>query len=120
MQVYICTKEFDLTTLNVTVTVGQTVSKWDGQILSLVDTVEWPNKAFYDWIGEADSLNYISFVGSIPDPSPSGSGVPQTPSAAPATPTSAGTQGTWAWDGTYFYWCRATNIWIRWVVERTW
>lgn len=40
--------------------------------------------------------------------------------AAPATPTSTGTQGQWSWDGTYEYRCVATDTWVRWAPERTW
>lgn len=42
-----------------------------------------------------------------------GDGVQQTPVAAPARHDSLGVQGTWAYDGTYFYWCVGPNEWIR-------
>jgi hypothetical protein len=62
---------------------------------------------------------YLTFVGIVPDPATGGS-VPAAPVAAPATPTSAGTQGTWAYDGTYMYWAVANNVWVRFVVIRNW
>jgi hypothetical protein len=38
----------------------------------------------------------------------------------PSTPTSKGTKGTWAYDGTYLYWCIETNVWIRTVIISDW
>jgi len=119
MRVYTVTNEFDLTLLNMTVTVGTTIGKYDGQILSLIGSTEWSDPAFYDWVGSPDSLNFMSFTGVVPDPV-AGDGVPRTPVATPATPTSAGTQGTWAYDGTYLYWCVATDTWVRWVLVTSW
>lgn len=119
MQVYTVTAEFDLTPLNETLQVGDTVGKLDGAILTTVNGDEYDNLAFYDWIGSADSLNYLTFTGTVPDP-PVGGAVPATPVAAPATPTSPGAQGTWATDGIYIYWAVADNVWYRWVVVTSW
>ena len=119
MQVYTVIKEFDLTPLNQVLYVGDTVGKLSGSILATVNGAEYDNKAFYDWIGSANSADKLSFTGTIPDP-PTGAGVPRTPVASPATPTSTGTQGTWATDGVYLYWCVATDTWVRWVVVTSW
>ena len=119
MNVYTVTAAFKQAPDNIALEVGNTVGKLEGSVLSTVDSVEYTNEAFYAWIGSADSLNYMSFTGNVPDPS-TGSGVPATPVATPSGPTDTWTQGTWAWDGTYMYWCRATDVWIRWAVERTW
>ena len=119
MQVYTVTAEYDLTPLNQTLQVGDTVGKLTGSILTTVNGVEYDNRAFYDWIGSTDSLNYMSFAGVVPDP-PTGTGVPRTPVAAPSGPNDTGTQGTWANDGTYLYWCVADSVWVRWVVVTSW
>ena len=119
MKVYIVTNEFDLTPLNQTLQVGDTIGRLDGTVLTTINSVEYDNDAFYDWIGSADSLNYLSFTGTIPDP-PVGGSVPTTPVVAPATPTSAGNQGTWATDGVYLYWCVDQDAWVRWVIVTSW
>lgn len=119
MQVYTVISEFDLTPLNQTLQVGDTLGKFDGQVLTTVNGSEYDNKALYDWLGSADSLNYLSFTGTVPDPS-TGSGVPATPVATPSGPSDTGTQGIWATDGTYLYWCIATDTWVRWVVATSW
>jgi len=120
MLVYNVIKEFDLTTpCGQTLYVGDTVGKLEGSVLSTVNGIELESQAFYEWIGSANSADKLAFTGIVPDP-PSGTGVPATPVAAPATPTSTGTQGTWATDGTYLYWCVATDTWVRWVVVTNW
>jgi len=119
MQVYTVTQEFCMHPLNEAILVGDTIGKLDGATLTTVNGSEYDNDAFYDWVGSANSLDFLSFTGTIPDP-PVGGGVPAAPVTAPATPTSAGAQGTWATDGTYLYWCIATNTWVRWVVVTSW
>jgi len=119
MNVYTVTAAFDQVPDNIALVIGDTVGKLAGDTIVTVNSVEYTNDAFYAWVGSVDSLNYLNFTGTVPDPA-TGSGVPTTPVTAPVTPTSTGTQGTWAFDGTYMYWCRATNIWVRWVVVRSW
>lgn len=41
------------------------------------------------------------------------------PTATPASAAAAGTLGSIAWDGSYFYVCSATNTWLR-VGIATW
>jgi hypothetical protein len=118
MNVYVVTNDFSQHPDGIALEVGDTVGKLSGSTVVIVDSVSYTNDAFYAWVGSPDSLNYLSFTGSIPDPSTGG--VPVTPVTAPATPTSSGTQGTWAWDGTYMYWCRDTDVWVRWVVITSW
>jgi hypothetical protein len=120
MFVYACTNDFTLLPAGVSIVAGQSVTKWENLVLSSIDGVEVDTPAFYDWIGSSDSLNYLSFSGVVPDPNPAGSGVPQSPVAVPATPTSPGSQGTWAWDGTYVYWCISLNTWVRSVAVTSW
>ncbi len=101
MRVYTVIREFDITPLNVTATVGTTIGKLDGEVVTVIGTSEWTNRAFYDWVGHPNSAEELQFTGVVPDP-PTGSSVPRTPVAVPATPTSPGVQGTWSIDGTYF------------------
>jgi len=119
MRVYQVISDFDLTPMNVALTVGDVVGKLDGAVAVTVNSIQYANQALYDWVGSANSAEELQFVGTIPDP-PVGGGVPATPVAVPATPTSAGSQGTWSYDGTYFYWCVANNTWVRWVVVTSW
>lgn len=114
MQVYTVISEFNLTPCNITLEVGDTVGKLSGSVLVVINGTEYDNKALYNWIGSVNSADQLSFVGVVPDP-PVGGSVPTTPVTAPASSSSAGTQGTWAYDGVYLYWCVATDTWFRWV-----
>ena len=60
---------------------------------------------------------FLTLTGTVPDPATGGSSAPV---AVPATSTSPGTQGTWSYDGIYYYWCVTTNVWIRMSAIRTW
>jgi hypothetical protein len=120
MQVYTVIKDFTLSIpCSQALSIGDTVGKLDDSVGSVINGTDSDSQAFYDWVGSAGSLEFLSFTGTIPDPSVGG-GVPATPVAAPATPTSTGVQGTWATDSTYLYWCIATDIWVRWVVVTNW
>ena len=55
---------------------------------------------------------YLTPGAIVPDPAVGG-GVPAAPVAPPATNASPGTQGTWSFDGTYFYWCTSNGNWVR-------
>ena len=74
MDSYIVTSEFSAPQLGVRLLVGDTVGKIASRVDTLIGVVEYPCKAFYDWIGTADSLNYLSFVGVLPDPAGPGGG----------------------------------------------
>jgi len=53
----------------------------------------------------------------VPDPS-TGGGVSPDPVTVPISSDAEGKQGSWAFDGTYYYWCVADNQWVRLVVEK--
>jgi hypothetical protein len=62
----------------------------------------------------ASAYAYLTAGAIVPDPAIGGA-VPAAPVAVPATNTSPGTQGTWATDGTYFYWAVQNSVWIKFV-----
>lgn len=72
MDVYTVIKAFDLNIINQEVAIGDTVGKFGGSINTLVNATQFPNKAFWQWIGSPDSLTYLTFVGVVPDPSSGG------------------------------------------------
>jgi hypothetical protein len=76
MNVYTVTREFSAPQLGVQLDVGDTIGKVGSRLTVLIGAVEYPCQAFYDWVGTADSLNYMSFTGVLPDPvAPGGAGV---------------------------------------------
>lgn len=72
MQIYTATADFSLPVQCDAVVIGQTVSKYDNSVVVLIGSTEYTNQALYDWVGSADSLNYLTFTGSAPDPGGSG------------------------------------------------
>lgn len=72
MDVYTVTHAFDITMLNMEMSIGDTVGRFSMSVNTLANTTQFPDKAFYGWIGSPDSLNYLSFVGVVPDPSSGG------------------------------------------------
>ena len=54
--------------------VGNTVGKIASRVASLIGGVEYPSQAFYDWVETINSLNYLAFVGTVPDPGTGGGG----------------------------------------------
>lgn len=74
MDVYTVSKAFDLNIINQEVAIGDTVSKFGGSVNTLVNATQFPNKAFWQWIGSQDSLTYLTFLGVVPDPTP-GTGI---------------------------------------------
>jgi hypothetical protein len=68
MLVYSVIKEFCLHLLNQTVEVGDTVGKLESRVGSVVDGTEWDDQAFFDWVGSVNSLEFLQFVGTVPDP----------------------------------------------------
>ena len=67
MDVYSVIKEFSAPQLGVHVGLTDTVSKLSGRVAAKVNASEYECKAFYDWIGSADSLNYLLYTGTVPD-----------------------------------------------------
>ena len=72
MDVYTVIKAFDLNIVNQELSIGNTVGRFSLSINTLVNATQFPNKAFWQWIGSQDSLNYLSFMGTVPDPSSGG------------------------------------------------
>lgn len=75
MDVYVATAEFHLPVEGELVTVGETVSKYATSVKTLVGALPYVNLALYQWVGLTDSLHYLAFIGTIPDPVPSGSAI---------------------------------------------
>ena len=76
MDIYSVTKEFSAPQLGVHLNVLDTVGKLATRVETLIGATEYPCKAFYDWVGTPDSLNYLAFIGTVPDPvTPGGGGV---------------------------------------------
>jgi len=73
MNVYVATAEFHLPVEGVLVSIGDTVSKYSGSVKTLVNALSYDNCALHQWVGSDDSLNYLSFIGSVPDPLTPGS-----------------------------------------------
>lgn len=69
MDNYLTTKAFDVPRLGVQVPVGTIISKYASKIDAMLGALEWPDEAFYQWIGSAGSLGFMDFTGTIPDPS---------------------------------------------------
>ncbi len=72
MKVYVVVEEFSAPQLGIRLYVGNTIGKIESRVASLIDGVEYTCKAFYDWIGV--DINYLSFVGVLPDPIGPGGG----------------------------------------------
>lgn len=73
MNVYSTVKEFSAPQLGVHLNVLDTVGKISVRTSVLIGGIEYGSDAFYGWVGTTDSLNYLSFVGTVPDPvSPAG------------------------------------------------
>ena len=68
MDIYVVTKEFAAPQLGVRLCVLDTIGKFSSKIVCLIGGTEYDNSAFYEWVGLDNSLNYLSFSGTIPDP----------------------------------------------------
>ena len=68
MQVYTVTAPFDFPQLGLEMSIGMTVGKIASRTSVLINSVEYANQAIWNWIGMTDSLNYLLFVGTLPDP----------------------------------------------------
>ena len=74
MDIYVVTKEFSSPQLGVRLNLSDTVGHYSSQVIDLVGGTQYSSQAFYDWVGSPDSFNYLSYTGSIPDPSSGGGG----------------------------------------------
>jgi hypothetical protein len=68
MDIYTATAEFSLPVEGKLVTVGMVVARFSGRIATLVGGLEYANAALHSWVGSANSLLYLVFGGTIPDP----------------------------------------------------
>ena len=68
MKIYTATAEFSLPVQGEAIVIGQTLSRYDNSVVVLIGSTEYTNQALYDWVGSDDSLNYLTFTGSAPDP----------------------------------------------------
>ena len=59
MDIYNVICAFDIPMLGVEVGIGDTVSKLGSSFDCLVNAIAWDDKAFYQWVGSKDSLNYL-------------------------------------------------------------
>ena len=73
MQVYTVTSAFDFSQLGLEMSVGMTVGKISSRQNVIIGSIEYPNLAIWNWLGSADSLKYLLFVGTLPDPVTPGS-----------------------------------------------
>lgn len=97
MDSYIVTNEFAAPQLGVRLYVADTVGKIGARVSSLIGVAEYASQAFYDWVGTADSLNYLAFVGVLPDPPAPGGGGAQGGTVAIANGASVVTVAGAAW-----------------------
>ena len=68
MNVYTVTQEFSAPQVGVRLIPGDTVGKIAARLSVLIGGTEYENHAFWDWVGSVDSLNYLMFTGTLPDP----------------------------------------------------
>jgi len=73
MNVYTVTQEFSAPQVGIHLSVLDTIGKIGSRTATLIGSTEYACQAFYDWVGTADSLNYMSFTGVLPDPAVPGS-----------------------------------------------
>ena len=73
MQLYTVTSAFDFSQLGLEMSVGMTVGKISSRQNVIIGSTEYPNLAVWNWLGSADSLNYLTFSGTLPDPIVGGS-----------------------------------------------
>jgi hypothetical protein len=68
MNVYAVTQGFSAPQLPIRLYLNDTVGKYSLSVKTIIGGVEYPNLAFYNWVDTVDSLNYLSLIGTIPDP----------------------------------------------------
>lgn len=69
MNLYTVIKEFSAPQLGIRLYVSDAVGNMQSRIGTLIDGTEYSDNAFYKWVGSADSLNYLVYVGTVSDPS---------------------------------------------------
>lgn len=74
MDVYSVIKEFSAPQQGEHLNVLDTVGKIASRTSILIGPTEYACKAFWQWIGTPDSLNYLLYIGTVPDPSSGGGG----------------------------------------------
>ncbi len=120
MNLYVCHTEFYLGNIYyedsfdfTRIQVGETIGVLSGSSSVLV------KGQIVGGLPVPGAYDYLTLTGTIPDPA-TGGAVPAAPVAVPVTSTSLGTQGTWSYDGVYYYFCVSTNIWVRMSAIRIW
>ena len=117
MQLYTATQEFYLGNLYyedsfdfTRIEAGEVIGVLSGSPYTMVKGNVVPG------IPVPGAYQYLVAGALVPDPAV-GSGVPAAPVAVPASNIAPGTQGTWSFDGTYYYWCVSNGNWVRMAVE---
>jgi hypothetical protein len=115
MQLYTCIKEFYLGNLYyedsfdfTRIEVGEVIGVLSGSPSTYVKGLVVPG------LPVPGAYQYLTPGAIVPDPAVGGA-VPTAPVAPPAANNSSGTQGTWSFDGTYYYWCVSSGNWVRFV-----
>lgn len=68
MNVYTVILAFDAPQLGLEIALGNTVGKVASRTSAVINSTEYSNEAFWQWIGTADSLRFLAFSGVLPDP----------------------------------------------------
>lgn len=69
MDIYTATADFHLPVEGTFVPAGTTVAKYGSQVITVIGAVQYTNCALYKWVGSPNSLLYLAFSGTAPDPS---------------------------------------------------
>jgi hypothetical protein len=119
MKIYVCMRDFSMLGMPSMAEQGDLVYRLDDTVAVIIGGETFTDSSFHAWVGSPSSESLMEYAGESPDPSEGGC-VPSAPVDAPDSSTDDGSQGTWAWDGTYLYKCIATDSWVRHAAERTW
>ncbi len=99
------------------ITIPENINLTGGNYIYLRGDVD-TNGSVRVFSNESGSFNVQERVAGIWEEIKIGAGVEYV--TAPATPTSTGTQGQFAYSGNYLYVCVAADTWIRTAAESTW
>jgi len=72
MDVYTVIKEFSAPQISQHLYVGDSVGKLASRVSTLINGTEYDCSALYNWICINDCPDFLTFVGTVPDPDPSG------------------------------------------------